>query len=374
MADTATTRITRTGKTASVQAADLQPQPRFLRDLYLEQKRTERSRRPFVLILFESDSLFRDPGHQEIIDAIRKSLVESTRETDSTGWYKEGSAIGTIFTEIEPGEIHAVTQTLLTRCTNALGAVLRSEAVRQIRISCHRFPEDWDNGDCDRPSAALGPQREDAADLWIKRSIDVVGSLAALTMTAPLLLVIAALVKMTSKGPVFFRQQRVGLYGKPFTFLKFRSMHEDNDSQEHEAFVRRMIQDAIRREETTSAGGSIYKIQNDPRVTRIGRLLRRTSLDEVPQFLNVLLGDMSLVGPRPPIPYEVQYYDIWHRRRLLECKPGITGLWQIAGRGRVRFDDMVRMDLRYSRSGSAWFDLKILLQTPGAVIKGSGAF
>ncbi len=117
-----------------------------------------------------------------------------------------------------------------------------------------------------------------------------------------------------------------------------------------------------------------YKLTNDPRITRIGGFLRKTSFDEIPQFLNVLRGEMSLVGPRPPIPYEVESYDIWHRRRLLGVKPGITGLWQVAGRSRTTFDEMVRLDLQYAKSWSFWLDLKILLQTPRAVVAGDGAY
>jgi lipopolysaccharide/colanic/teichoic acid biosynthesis glycosyltransferase len=121
------------------------------------------------------------------------------------------------------------------------------------------------------------------------------------------------------------------------------------------------------------SGGGIYKLREDKRITRVGNFLRRTSLDELPQFFNVLRGEMSLVGPRPAIPYELAAYQTWHRRRILEAKPGITGVWQIAGRSRVKFEEMVRMDLRYAASWSPWLDLKILMQTPLAVIKGSGA-
>jgi lipopolysaccharide/colanic/teichoic acid biosynthesis glycosyltransferase len=119
---------------------------------------------------------------------------------------------------------------------------------------------------------------------------------------------------------------------------------------------------------------AVFKIQNDPRVTLVGRFLRKTSLDELPQFWNVLTGDMSLVGPRPPLLYEVAVYDLWHRRRLLEAKPGITGLWQVTGRSRTCFDGMVRLDLHYTRSSSLWLDLKVLLHTPGAVVAGDGAY
>jgi lipopolysaccharide/colanic/teichoic acid biosynthesis glycosyltransferase len=188
-----------------------------------------------------------------------------------------------------------------------------------------------------------------------------------------LLLVLSLAVKLTSKGPVLFRQVRVGQYGRPFTFFKFRSMYSGNDPRIHKEYVTRLIagdKDAAPKQNDAPA---VHKIKSDPRVTPMGRLLRRTSLDEVPQFFNVLLGEMSLVGPRPPIPYEVECYEPWHHRRL-SVKPGITGLWQVSGRSRVSFDEMVRMDLRYAATWTPWLDLKILLKTPRAVLSGEGAF
>jgi lipopolysaccharide/colanic/teichoic acid biosynthesis glycosyltransferase len=203
--------------------------------------------------------------------------------------------------------------------------------------------------------------------------MDIVGSALMLLLCTPLLLMIALAVKASSKGPVCFRQQRVGQYGQRFTFLKFRSMHINNDQSVHKEYVRKLIANEALREPVNRNGEGIYKLTNDKRVTSVGRFLRRTSLDELPQFLNVLKGDMSLVGPRPPIPYELAAYQTWHRRRILDVKPGITGLWQVTGRSRVKIDEMVRLDLRYAMSWSPWLDFKILMRTPLAVIKGSGA-
>jgi lipopolysaccharide/colanic/teichoic acid biosynthesis glycosyltransferase len=171
---------------------------------------------------------------------------------------------------------------------------------------------------------------------------------------------------------VFFRQSRVGQHGKLFTMLKFRTMMVHADDAIHKQFVSQLIKGAA------PAGGdpskeTPFKIVNDPRVTPVGHLLRKTSLDELPQLWNVLRGDMSLVGPRPPLMYEVEQYRPWHYRRVLEAKPGITGLWQVSGRSRTTFDDMVRLDLRYAKDCSAWTDIKILLATPKAVILGKGA-
>jgi lipopolysaccharide/colanic/teichoic acid biosynthesis glycosyltransferase len=173
---------------------------------------------------------------------------------------------------------------------------------------------------------------------------------------------------------VFYRQQRVGRYGQTFTFLKFRSMFANNDTSVHKEFVTRLIASKPGEAKQSKSGSSVYKLTDDKRITRVGGILRRTSLDELPQFINVLKGDMSLVGPRPPIPYELAAYQTWHRQRLLAVKPGITGLWQVMGRSSIRFDEMVRLDLRYASTWTPWLDLKILLRTPGAVIKGTGAY
>jgi lipopolysaccharide/colanic/teichoic acid biosynthesis glycosyltransferase len=205
--------------------------------------------------------------------------------------------------------------------------------------------------------------------------MDIVGSLLALLLFGPLFLIVALLVKLGSKGPILYKQERLGQFGKPFTFLKFRSMYANNDPAIHREFMKRVISgDHEGETEGEDQEQKIYKMTNDPRITRVGQLLRKTSLDELPQFFNVLKGEMSLVGPRPPLAYECREYDIWHRRRVLEVKPGITGLWQVKGRSRVRFDDMVRLDLQYVRTWSLWLDVQILCKTPLAVLLGKDAF
>jgi lipopolysaccharide/colanic/teichoic acid biosynthesis glycosyltransferase len=151
-------------------------------------------------------------------------------------------------------------------------------------------------------------------------------------------------------------------------------MYVNNDQHVHQKFVTGLITNQTGPGHSDEKGNGVYTMKNDSRVTRVGKFLRRTSLDELPQLLNVLAGEMSLVGPRPAIPYELAAYQTWHRRRVLEAKPGITGAWQVAGRSRVQFDDMVRMDLRYAMAWTPWLDLKILLRTPLAVIRGSGAY
>lgn len=208
----------------------------------------------------------------------------------------------------------------------------------------------------------------------VKRMIDVVGASSALVVLSPLYAALALLLKLTSRGPVLFRQKRVGQWGKPFECVKFRSMYASNNPRIHQEYVREFIAGKGRNVRHQTAEAVVYKLRSDPRITPLGRLLRRTSLDELPQFWNVLKGEMSLVGPRPALVYEVECYDVWHRRRVLEVKPGITGLWQVRGRSRTTFDEMVRLDLKYARTWSLWLDLKIILQTPKAIVSGEGAY
>jgi lipopolysaccharide/colanic/teichoic acid biosynthesis glycosyltransferase len=172
---------------------------------------------------------------------------------------------------------------------------------------------------------------------------------------------------------VIFQQERLGQFGTMFKCLKFRTMYTNNDPKIHREYVQGFITGRPNGADLNGSEPVVYKLTDDPRVTAIGRFLRKTSLDELPQFWNVLSGEMSLVGPRPPVPYEFEMYDYWHRRRVFELKPGVTGLWQVNGRSRTCFDDMVRLDLRYSQTWSLWLDLKILLATPLAVVAGDGA-
>ena len=210
------------------------------------------------------------------------------------------------------------------------------------------------------------------AERFIKRVSDIVISLIAVILLAPIWLVLSILIRIDSKGSVLFRQERVGMDGRVFLCYKFRTMAADADEQLH----RDAYQKNIGGESDANAGDEAKpvfgKVKDDPRITKFGRRLRRSSLDELPQLLNVLKGDMSVVGPRPPIPYEVEEYDIWHRKRL-DMKPGITGLWQVSGRNRLTFEEMVRIDLFYIENWSLWLDLKIILLTLPAVVRGDGA-
>lgn len=197
--------------------------------------------------------------------------------------------------------------------------------------------------------------------LMTKRIFDILVSAAALIVLTPFFLLVALIIRMTSKGPVFFRQIRCGLYGRTFTLYKFRTMIEDAEAKLHEVKAHNEM------------SGPVFKMKNDPRVTQLGKFLRKCSVDEMPQFWNVLKGDMSLIGPRPPIPSEVREYDHWHRRRL-SMRPGLTCLWQIQGRNKiVDFEKWMKLDLEYIDNWSLWLDAKIFLKTIPVVISGAGA-
>ena len=194
-----------------------------------------------------------------------------------------------------------------------------------------------------------------------KRCLDVVGAAVALVLHSPLLLFAALAIKLESRGPVFYRCTRIGKNGRPFTFLKLRSMVDGADRRRHHVV------------HLNEADGPVFKIANDPRVTRVGRFLRVTSIDEIPQFFNVLRGEMTLVGPRPALPHEVAQYEPWQLHRL-DVLPGITCLWQISGRSRIGFQEWMRLDLEYIKHRSFLLDLKILLRTIPAVLSRDGAY
>jgi exopolysaccharide biosynthesis polyprenyl glycosylphosphotransferase len=211
-------------------------------------------------------------------------------------------------------------------------------------------------------------------DKWIKRNIDIIGALVGIILFSPVMLVIAILIKITSCGPVLFKQERIGFLGKKFTFLKFRSMYTDCSEERHRQYVTNLIKNTLDTTSDEAECKPVYKMDDDPRITPFGYFLRRSSLDELPQLINVLKGEMSLVGPRPPIPYEVEKYENWHFRRVLEVKPGITGLWQVEGRSSTTFNEMVRLDIAYVNNFSLWLDLKILFKTIWVVLSAKGAY
>jgi exopolysaccharide biosynthesis polyprenyl glycosylphosphotransferase len=349
----------------------------FLPMLAQERKRSERSGKPFVLLLLKGNDTYTGDRGNEVVQSIVNTMRRTTRETDVLGWYETGETLGIIFTEILELQDQTI-EAVLTRITTSLSEALDREDLDKVSITCHIYPEETAKSSGGQNLKLFYPEMKRKRpkrrfQTFLKRSFDVVLSLFALLALGPVFGVLALLVKLTSEGPILYRQKRVGQFGQEFTFFKFRSMYVNNDHNIHKEFMKNVIKKAA--EKNASSGSkSLYKMTNDPRITPLGSFIRRTSLDELPQFYNVLIGDMSLVGPRPPVPYEYECYDVWHRKRVFEVKPGITGLWQVTGRSRVGFDDMVRLDLKYVRTWSFWLDIKILFKTPWAVIGGDGAY
>jgi lipopolysaccharide/colanic/teichoic acid biosynthesis glycosyltransferase len=343
--------------------------------LIRERRRADRFNRPFLLLVVPVNGqrfLERSVVWSQTIEA----LAAAKRESDVLGWIEPQSVLGIIMPEVDvtdaehPCKIEArVRRELAKRLSAPVAAAL------PVRFHLYCPPDHADA----RSGGAVDPivyslcTRADQNPVrdGLKRGLDIVGSLTMVTLLAPVFLVVAALIKWKSPGPVLFRQVRIGRMAMPFEMLKFRTMAVGADHGLHRKFVTQFVKSSDNPQE--SADGPVFKITKDPRVTPIGHVLRKTSLDELPQFWNVLRGDMSLVGPRPPLAYELEQYQPWHWRRVMEAKPGLTGLWQVTGRSRTTFDGMVRLDLRYAKAASLWTDIKILLATPKAVISGKGA-
>jgi lipopolysaccharide/colanic/teichoic acid biosynthesis glycosyltransferase len=350
------------------------PEDIFAAALSLERKRTERSGKPFLLALFHSSSP-NGSGKSDLVQFVVPAIQPVVRETDVMGWYQRNAVLGVVFTHWQ-GETKLEAKTAIdTRLRSLLANSMPPETLQALRITYHFYPGDSEQSTSD--NTALHPGNEAGHGIggtqFMKRAMDIGGSLLFVPLLVLLFVIIGALIKINSKGPVLFRQTRVGRWGKTFTFFKFRSMYDNNDPSVHRDYVTRLIagQDVAG---TNGAKQKVFKIREDPRITSVGRILRRSSLDELPQFINVLKGDMSLVGPRPPLPYEFERYEMWHRQRVMEVRPGITGLWQVSGRSKTTFDEMVRLDLQYARTWSIWLDLKILFRTPVAVLSGEGAY
>jgi lipopolysaccharide/colanic/teichoic acid biosynthesis glycosyltransferase len=348
--------------------------------LAVERRRAERSRMPFILMLLDARAVGRQGSAARFNDCLISAVSSAARESDVMGWYEEGLVLAVIFTELNLNGQVPIAAAVQAKMETALEENLDPRSRSHLVVTTHVFPENWDPHRADRTADMkiypdlLQENSKKRLPFSVKRVIDVLGSILLLALFSPVLAVIALAIKMTSKGPVIFEQERLGQFGISFKCFKFRTMYCDSDPQIHRDYVRSFIAGSAQNDTKNEAEAGVYKITNDPRVTPIGKFLRRTSLDEFPQFWNALRGEMSLVGPRPALPYEFDDYDYWHRRRVLEMKPGVTGLWQVSGRSRVSFNDMVRLDLRYSRGWSLWLDLKILMATPLAVLMGKGAF
>jgi len=341
----------------------------FVQMLRFERRRAERSGKQFMLVLISSKDFLTEAG-ELLIDNMTAVISSCTRETDILGWYERDVTLGLLITELSKVDESTV-RTIMQKVSLSIQRVVSPDRYKRLKLIFRVFPQEVTTNE---ENSLFYPDlsRRHEQKIYghtLKRTMDIIGSLFAIVMFLPACSLVAVLVKLTSKGPVLFRQKRLGRYGKEFTFYKFRTMYVDNDQQIHREYVTKLISG----DNKLGQGRGVYKLIDDPRITPIGRFIRKTSLDELPQFANVLKGEMSLVGPRPPLPYEYERYQTWHKRRVLELKPGLTGLWQVEGRSRTTFDEMVRMDLKYASMTSLWVDLKILLRTPAAMLSGRGA-
>jgi lipopolysaccharide/colanic/teichoic acid biosynthesis glycosyltransferase len=333
--------------------------------LLREQKRAERQGLTFAVLVIDRSHL---PGDAEAWEPVVRAATDARRDEDAVGWLEDGAVLAIIV----PDATREATHALCRRFRQRLAATLGDEAAG-TSTRLYVYGVDSEDLGAHLPPVDLlidtfaRPHRAAPRDI-AKRALDIIGSLALLALFSPVMLLAWLAVKVSSRGPALFRQVRIGERGEPFEMLKFRSMRVDNDPSVHQAYVEWFITQSGTQART---GTEVFKLTADPRITRVGHWLRKTSLDELPQFINVLRGDMSLVGPRPPLPFEVDRYQPWHRRRVLDARPGITGLWQVKGRSRSTFDEMVRMDLDYARSRSLWMDIRILAATPVAMIKGA---
>jgi exopolysaccharide biosynthesis polyprenyl glycosylphosphotransferase len=333
---------------------------KFLDRLGFEKRRVDRSGGSLSMALFVlGEELTRKPKE------MRKFLVnlkQSTRETDIKGWVTP-KVFGLLMLDTDgPGARRCV-----ELVTNGRGLI-------NCKVLTRTYPDQLFHEVLDqtRPASgifSLDPSEEAVlhqVQLPIKRLLDILGATVGLILFSPILLMTAVAIKISSPGPVIFKQVRLGKRGSHFTFYKFRSMVAGNDDRVHRDYVTNLIDGKI--DQVNQGTKPLYKIKNDHRITPVGKIIRKLSIDELPQLFNVLKGEMSLVGPRPPIPYEVAKYKSWHLRRILEVKPGITGLWQVEGRSQTSFDEMVRLDIRYLKNFSLWLDLKVMVKTVREVL------
>jgi lipopolysaccharide/colanic/teichoic acid biosynthesis glycosyltransferase len=339
----------------------------FQIQLKREKRRVERSSAPLSIALFQLNEpvLNNEYELKSFLDCLRTR----TRETDIKGWVNS-KTIGVILPDTNEAGLNFYVDSIKKENGYRFLPVIKGsypdsifqKILDESEATPDLVPFELDHASEDRPVQRI-----------FKRGLDIFGSIIGLIFFSPLMALTAMAIKITSPGPVIFKQFRVGCKGSRFPFCKFRSMCVDNDDHVHREYLARLIEG--KHEDINNGDGDqpFFKIKNDSRITPVGRIIRKLSFDELPQFFNVLKGEMSLVGPRPPIPYEIEKYKPWHLRRILEVKPGITGLWQVEGRSRTSFDDMVRLDLRYARNWSIWLDIKILVKTAKAVLSAKGA-
>ena len=367
----------------------------FLARLTEERERTHRTGNPFCLLIADIDRMARGLSEDREGKAYRRfyrnvlqSLAANSRKTDIKGWFDENE-IGIILPGTKMAGGLRYKEKMLDRIRKGLKGLEECELAGHVRIFCFGDSQESESGSTppdagtgtgtpnspenSRLHEALFSARNSSFKCAAKRALDIAGCVAGLAVASVPMLLIGLLIKLTSPGPVLFRQERVGFLGRKFVLLKFRTMFVNADPAIHKAYVSNLINGMNEDVNGGTRDEPFYKITHDPRITPVGRILRKFSLDELPQLFNVLKGEMSLVGPRPPIPYEVDEYRLWHTGRVFEVKPGLTGPWQVKGRSRTDFDEMVRLDLYYADNWSLWLDLKLIVQTIPALYSAKGA-
>ena len=334
--------------------------PNFLERLRIEKLRTDRSRTPLSMILLNfGQNETRE--NKVFVREFLSHLMKNTRQIDVKGWVAPDT-IGLLLLDTNQKGVQRCAEKILhgSPLSSVTTASYPDDIFQQL-LDNHGSQPDLFTLDLD------DSKKSSRFSFTFKRGIDVFGSLVGLIFFSPIILITAIAVKATSPGQIIFRQTRVGIKGDRFPLYKFRSMYWNSDDQIHRQYVTDLIKGNHEKINQGNADKPLFKMKTDPRITRVGRIIRKLSIDELPQFVNVLKGEMSLVGPRPSLSYEVEEYESWHLRRILEVKPGITGLCQVDGRSQTSFDDMVRMDLRYVQNWSLWLDVKILVKTVKAI-------
>lgn len=353
------------------------PREVFRKIIDRERERANRSGKVFSLVVFELPDT---SEKQKALFHLADDLSPRMRATDAAGWL-DPQHVGILLPETDFGGAHIFANKV---CQEILPAqlILNYEIFTYPSDKLTNPEEtalDLSSGkteDKQKRSTSGGgwrfPQPQRDADYMfchakrvLKRGFDILCATFFLLFFSPLFLVVAAIIKMVSPGPIFYKQPRIGYAGKPFIFLKFRTMCPAADTRNHKEYLAQLINDES---DGSGTGIPMAKLDHDPQIIPLGNFLRKSCLDELPQLINVLRGEMSLVGPRPPIPYEVKEYNPWHRGRF-DAIPGMTGLWQVSGKNKLSFKEMVRLDIRYSRQRSLWLDIKILFRTPLAIIE-----
>jgi len=344
------------------------PRHDFLERLREEKLRADRSKTPLSVAVFrlQEEEIIGKSQVEELIQRLHKN----TRQTDIKGWVDQ-TRIGLILPDTDGEGVNRFVEKIRNGNGEGYYSVITGtypdllfKEILEEQSRPELYPINIDES----------IRKQNQLQWGLKRGMDVFGAIVGIILFSPIMALTAIAVKLNSSGPAIFKQSRLGMKGTRFPFYKFRSMYWNADERIHREYVDHLIKGNLAKIDQGDGKGPLYKMKSDSRITKVGKIIRKLSIDELPQFFNVLKGEMSLVGPRPPIPYEVEKYQPWHLRRILEVKPGITGPWQVGGRSSTSFDDMVRLDLKYAENWSLWLDLKILLKTVKVVINLKGAF